>query len=258
MRPEIVAHRGGARLWPENSHTAVRGALALGTDGVEVDVHLTRDGHVVVHHDARLGRTVLGQGRIRDLEKDALQGLPLLAHEEERIPLLDEVCALFATGEALLSVEIKNTSTGSPYPRVAETVLAALAPLGERGRVLVHAFDWRILERLRRATPTVAVAANISRRTVRRHDNDFLRALRAVHRRGFDHVNVDRRLLDDHSHDFCRKLGFTISVWTVNTEEELARIMDLGVDYITTDVPDLAMSVRAERFDSRSSRSASG
>lgn len=247
MNTAIVAHRGGALLWPENSLGAVRGALALGADGVEVDVHLTKDGHLVVHHDARLGRTVLGQGRIRDLERAALDHLPLVARATERIPTLSDVAALFEGNGALLSVEIKNAATGSPYPRIAETMLDSLSALGGRDRVLVHAFDWRILERLRKTDPDIPTAANISRRSVRRNGGDVLATLRRVRERGFNHANLDHRLLNEEVRDLCRSLGMAITTWTPNREADLLRALDLGVDYIATDVPDLALRMRADR-----------
>src|SRR5688572_6883761 len=64
-RPLVAAHRGGAALWPENSLTAFRGAIALGIDALEFDVHLTADGEVVVIHDATLDRTTTGRGAVR-------------------------------------------------------------------------------------------------------------------------------------------------------------------------------------------------
>jgi len=246
MSPAIVAHRGGALLWPENSLAAIHGALALGADGVDVDVHLTRDGRVVVHHDARLGRTVVGEGRIRDLEHAVLTNLPLVAEPTGRIPLLDDVARMFASEHALLSVEIKNGATGSPYPRVVEAVLGSLAPLTDKSRLLVHAFDWRTLERLHRADPNIATAANIEKRTVKRYGG-LEETIAAARARGFDHINIDHRMIDERARDAARDAGMLITTWTVNRDVDITRMMELGVDYIATDVPNHAIEMRRAR-----------
>ena len=77
-RPLCFAHRGGAALWPENTLLALRGAVELGVSYLETDVHLTRDGHLVVFHDQRLERTTDGYGFIRDFSLSELQELCLL------------------------------------------------------------------------------------------------------------------------------------------------------------------------------------
>ena len=65
----VAAHRGGSALWPENSLRAVRGAVGLGVDALEFDVHLTSDGEVIVLHDPTLDRTTTGRGAVRDLTR---------------------------------------------------------------------------------------------------------------------------------------------------------------------------------------------
>src|SRR5574342_839110 len=98
----LAAHRGGALLWPENSLLAFRSALALGADFIEFDVHLSRDGEVVVIHDPTLGRTTTGSGPVKDRTVAELRALRLKdrtgAVTEETVPTLDEVATVAARG----------------------------------------------------------------------------------------------------------------------------------------------------------------
>ena len=148
-RPAIAAHRGGARLWPENSLTAFRGALGLGVDLVELDVHQTRDGEVVVVHDPTLDRTTTGRGAVRDLTWAELAPVVIRGTADERLPRLAEVLALLQPTPVGLLLEIKTGPGATRYPGIEERVLALVQAAGLADRTTVMAFDWTILERLR-------------------------------------------------------------------------------------------------------------
>src|SRR5262245_40681936 len=114
MPARIAAHRGGARLWAENSLLAFRNAIALGCDLVEFDVHLAADGGVVVVHDATLERTTDGEGAVAacttaDLRRWRLRG-PDGRLTDERLPMLDDVLRVAAASRTPLLVEVKGPS----------------------------------------------------------------------------------------------------------------------------------------------------
>src|SRR5258705_4348638 len=114
----LAAHRGGALLWPENSLLAFRNATALGADFIEFDVHLSRDGEVMVIHDATLDRTTTGAGPVRERSAAELKALRLKdrsgAVTAETVPTLDEVVAVAAKRRMLL--EIKVDAGKARYP----------------------------------------------------------------------------------------------------------------------------------------------
>ena len=120
IAPLFAAHRGGAALWPENSLLAFRNALALGADYLELDVHLTRDGEVMVIHDATLERTTTGSGPVRERTAAELGALRLKdrsgAVTAEPVPTLDEVVALAAAGKRQMLLEIKTDERRRRYP----------------------------------------------------------------------------------------------------------------------------------------------
>lgn len=112
---QIMGHRGAPREEPENTRRSLRRALEIGVDAVEVDVHLSRDGRVVVIHDDTVDRTTNGHGRVRDLTFAELRKLD--AGKGERLPSLEEVIDL-VRGRAHLVVEVKDPEAGLPVLRI--------------------------------------------------------------------------------------------------------------------------------------------
>src|SRR5262249_30268114 len=106
----VAAHRGGALIWPENSLLAFRNAVSLGADFLEFDVHLSKDGEVIVIHDPTLDRTTTGTGPVRERTLAELKTLKLKdragAGTEESIPTLDDVVAVAAAGKRRMLLEI--------------------------------------------------------------------------------------------------------------------------------------------------------
>ncbi len=181
-----IAHRGGAALMPENSLSAFADAIARGMDGAELDVQLTRDGHVVVFHDFRLKPDLCrGEGgtwlapptpKIVDLSLSELEVIdvgrarpggeyarnhPLLeAQDGERIPLLAEVIELarHAPERFRLFVELKSSFTdpalSAPPERLAEKTLSVVADAGFLDHTIFVGFDWRGLRRIKVLAPS--------------------------------------------------------------------------------------------------------
>lgn len=242
-RPAIAAHRGGARLWPENSLTAFRGALGLKADLVELDVHQTRDGEVVVVHDPTLERTTTGRGAVRDLTWAELAAVTVRGTAEERLPRLAEVLALLQPAPAGLLLEIKAGPGGDRYPGIEERVLGLVEAAGLAPRTTVMAFDWRILERLRALSMSIRLTGLLSQRGAERMGGIGSAALR-LRALGVNDLGIEQTLLTPAAVSAARDAGLSIGVWTVNEPEELRRALAAGVDYVTTDRPDLALRLR--------------
>ncbi len=237
-RPQVAAHRGGALLWPENSLVAFRGALGLGVDLLELDVHLTKDGEAVVIHDPTLERTTTGRGAVRDHTAAELAALG--------VPRLRDVLELLRWSRAGLLLEIKAGLQGARYPGIEAKVLASLGEAGLTDRTTLMAFEWDTLERLRRLSPTVRLTGLLTGRGAERLGGVRLAAerLRAL---GATDLGIERTLLAPEAIDADRAAGLTIGVWTVNEPEELRAALASGVDYVTTDRPDLALALREGR-----------
>lgn len=233
--PQVAAHRGGALLWPENSLTAFRGALALGVDLLELDVHLSRDGEAVVIHDPTLDRTTTGRGAVRDHTAAELAGVG--------VPRLREVLDLLRGARAGLLLEIKVGVEGARYPGIEEKILGLLAETSLTDRTTVMAFEWDTLERLRARSPTVRLTGLLSRRGAERLGGVRVAAERLQALKAND-LGIERTLLSDEAVAAARAAGLTIGVWTVNEPGELRAALAAGVDYVATDRPDLALQLR--------------
>jgi len=245
-RPLVAAHRGGALLWPENSLTAFRGALALGVDLLELDVHLSRDGEVVVIHDPTLERTTTGRGAAADHAAADLAAIALRGAGGEGVPRLRAVLDLAKPTPVRLLVEIKVGVDRGRYAGIEAKVLGLLRDTGLLERTTVMAFEWDTLERLRALDPTARLTGLLSRRGAEQQGGIRAAAERLA-RLGANDLGIERTLLSPDAVAAARAAGLTIGVWTVNDAEDLRRALDSGVDYVTTDRPDLALQLRGAR-----------
>jgi glycerophosphoryl diester phosphodiesterase len=244
-RTRIAAHRGGSLLWPENSLLAFENALKLGVAYLECDVHLSRDGEVVVLHDATLDRTSTGRGAVgeltlADIRRLRLRSGPDAVPIDQAPPTLGDLLSL-AAGRARLLVEIKPSKNG-PYQGVEERILALLGSHQMLADTLVMAFDPGHLERLRALHPTVRLGGLLSARQVSEGRSvaelfDNVAAVKGVFV-GLQHTLVDAQVMER-----ARQRGLMVGVWTVNDEGAMRRALGLGVDILISDRPDVAMEL---------------
>jgi len=234
----VAAHRGGAALWPENSLLAFRSALALGVDALELDLHLTADGEVVVLHDPSLDRTSTGTGAVRDLKLAELAAMRLKTREgavtAERVPTFAQVLDLVAPTSVELLPEIKVDTNRQRYDRIEEKVLALIRARGLLPRTIIQAFQVETIRRLRELEPTAGTMLL---------ERDRARPAEAVRRArelGATDLGMNHRLIDTDVMNAARAAGIRVAAWTVNEEADIRRMVDLGVDMVMSDRPDLA------------------
>lgn len=252
-RPRVMGHRGAAGVLPENTLASFRAALDAGADVLEMDVHGTQDGHVVVFHDATLDRTTDGSGEVRALSLDELRRLdasarfaPAPGHEAApfdgplRVPTFDEVLAAFP--EARLNVEIKQAE-----PVLEEAVLALLDRHQARGRVLLAAENAVIARRIRAMAPDVltGMSAEDVYGFLTSLDDPAYRApgyaLQVPVRFGDMPIVTPQTVARAHA------LGMEVHVWTIDDPAEMEELLAMGVDGLITNVPHVAAEVVARR-----------
>lgn len=241
----LAAHRGGAALWPENSLLAFRNAIALGADFIEFDVHLSKDGQLVVIHDPTLERTTTGAGPVKDRTVAELKAVRLKdrtgAVTGETVPTLDEVVAVAAQGKRRMLLEIKVDAARARYPGIEEKVLALLDRHGMAASTVVMAFGAPTWRRVRELRPDIATCALYSARSLAgislSAELAMLRAA-AVPFVGIEHTVVDAATVAE-----ARKAGIGVGAWTVNDAVEMQRVIDSGAAILITDQPDLAKTL---------------
>jgi glycerophosphoryl diester phosphodiesterase len=251
-RPLVVAHRGGAGLAPENSLAAFRQALDLGVDALELDVHLSRDGELVVIHDPTLERTTSGSGPVAARPWADLAALRLKSgfpgrFQDERLPRLDDVLALAAGRPGLrVQVEIKG-GAGDFYPGIEAKVVGAIERRALADRVIAIAFEDETLRRLRALRPSLTTYGLTSPRRLDQRGQDLAGYLAAMQALGVAGVGLDQRLVTLEVVAEARRRGLRIGAWTVNDPEAMRRFAGMELDFITTDRPDLLKAVLSGR-----------
>jgi len=240
----VAAHRGGAAVWPENSLLAFRQALALGVDALEFDLHMTADGEVVVIHDPTLERTTTAAGRVRALKLADLAGARLKTRDgavtDEGIPTFAQVLDLASKGSAELLPEIKVDADRRRYDGIEEKVLALLRARGLLSRATIQAFQPETIRRLRELEPKARTMLLVARGDVERDRARPAQAVRRAHDLGATDLGMNHRLIDADVMTAARATGIRVSAWTVNDEPDIRRMIDLGVDIVMSDRPDLA------------------
>jgi glycerophosphoryl diester phosphodiesterase len=216
-RPNVIAHRGASGYEYENSRAAFRRAIMLDADGVELDVHATRDGAIVVHHDP----DVPGVGPIASLTLDEVKQVRI--RNGETLPLLQEVLELL--GDHDVWVEVKG------LPAAHDRALLAVLDAGPAPhRYAVHSFDHRIIRRLGEARPALARGILLSA-----YLDDSVSALNGV---GATTLWQEWRLVDQELVNAIHAAECRIIAWTVNEVGDLEHLARLGVDGLCGNYPD--------------------
>lgn len=240
----ITGHRGARNLWPENSLTGFRNVLALDVDAIELDVHLTDAGELIVIHDATLDRTVEGTGPVRALTQQARASLRL-KDSGDGIPTLDEVLSVLASsGDRKLHVEIKSDAEGRPYPGIVEKVAAQITRFGLEGRSYLTSFDVSVLEECRRLAPGIGRLVSVNGAWA--HKQGGLKAFLSQVDGLVDVVAVHHELMEAEWELVTATLPLDrLCVWTLNDATLIGKWLARGIGHLTSDSPDLALKLRA-------------
>lgn len=233
-RPILLAHRGASAEAPANTLVAFRLAAEMGADGVELDVHLTRDGRAVVIHDDTVTSVTGAPGRVREMTVEEIQSLDAgsyfsPAFRGERIPTLEEVLDVLRP-DMVVNVELKGASARTEgLEREVVRILQARQMLD---RVIISSFNPFRLWRTRRLEPRLPRAMLHGPGTP-----VFVRRLWFLPLVRPDALHPHYTLVDAAYMDRARRWGMRVNVWTVDDAREARRLLDLGVDGIITNDP---------------------
>jgi glycerophosphoryl diester phosphodiesterase len=236
---KIISHRGASAYAPENTLKAFRLAVEMGSKDFEFDVHQTRDGILVVHHDYSLHHTSGSDVKIGDLTWAELKKINVARHYRadrafQYVPRLEEVIDIIGPVADWLNFEVKND--GNVYPGIEEKLLAFIkSKPGLFEKTVVSSFDHGTLKRFRERShdlklaylghglSTVLLLPALKKAKAVRAVNFHL-ALRIAFR-----INISR----------IKKAGFNVCVYTVNSMKDAKRMQAIGVDGIFTNHPDI-------------------
>lgn len=243
----VIAHRGASKDAPENTLAAFRKALTIGADWIELDVHLSKDGRVVVIHDPVLGRTSTGKGSIREMLWEDLAKLDAgswkdASFADEKIPLLEDVLKL-VQGRAKLLIEIKVDENNELYQGLSKAVLAIVEQYQAQDWCILQAFDTGYLEETTSLAPEQVYHKLIV---------DDLKPLPIYidlgwklgwldRKQGYKALNSYYPLLTPQKISECHEQGLKVYPYTVDDIAAMQLLVHWGVDGLITNDPALAL-----------------
>ncbi|MEB2630849.1 glycerophosphodiester phosphodiesterase [Peribacillus frigoritolerans] len=233
--PIKIGHRGASGYCPENTMASYKKAIELGADFLEVDIHLSKDDVLVVHHDPTLDRTTNGKGNLRDYTAAELKELDAGSwyhsrYKNERIPLLREVLENFGSEVGIL-IELKHPSA---YPGIEEKLAEELGEFQEcstsKNKIMVHSFDMESMKRFHQLMPDIQVGVLIKRRI----NDQKLREIAEF----ASFLNPKQTILSTKLQMRIQKHGMKVFTWTVNNKKQIHMFKMMQVDGIISDFPD--------------------
>ncbi|BCB18916.1 glycerophosphodiester phosphodiesterase family protein [Bosea sp. ANAM02] len=242
----IIGHRGARNIWAENSLSGFRNVCGLGVDAVELDVHLSSDGEIMVIHDPLLDRTTDHKGPVAHLSRAALAKVTLDDTLGETIPTLPEVLDVFGPAGIELEIEMKMDAFGNPYPGLLDRVIALVEARKMASRVVLTCFVPEVIEEIRAKAPHMRRLASVDRRSCEAFGGVDRTLQRFVDLGCI--IAVEQSLLR-----LCvdRAVGIVgrdkLGAWVPNTVRELDFWLGQPISQITSDRPDLALMLRAAR-----------
>ncbi len=248
----VFAHRGGGGLLPENTLLAFEDSAKLGVDFLELDIHATSDGALVVMHDAAVDRTTDGRGKISEMTLDAAKKLDAgdkfspddgktfpFRGKGVTIPTLAEV--FDALPEMNFNIEPKQQT-----PSIIKPLCNLIRARKMTEKIIVGSFNQKVIDEFRAECPEIATSASpkevseflaLSKTGLSEADNPPMQALQVPE--GLGELSVITR---DFVADAHRK-NLRVHVWTINDTADMRRLIDLGVDGIMTDYPDRLIKI---------------
>ena len=240
-RTLLFAHRGFSGKYPENSPLAFRKVVEeTRADGIESDVHITRDGKLVIFHDPSVERTSNGTGYIKDMTYEELLSLDIGAWKSpafagEHIWTFTQLLEFCRETKLLLNIELKNYEVF--YPELEERVIAEIRAARMEEHVFASSFNHISMQRFKALCPEIETGLL--------YDKPLLDIEQYIQRSSADNMHPRYMLLQYQPEltDLYHSLGMKVNTWTVNDEENMRDMLARGVDCIISNHPDLLCRV---------------
>lgn len=236
----IYAHRGASVFHPENTLEAFSLAVEQGVDGIELDVHLSKDGEIVVAHDERLERVSNGKGYINDRTLDELKSLnfdnSFFGGRTCRIPLLSEVFSLLKPTNITANIELKTTER--LYPELPKKLLDLAEKNAMKNRIIYSSFNHYSLKQLKSLDSGAKIGLL--------YESGMVDPWVYAKYLGADAINPHYYIIAALPEivERCHEHGVAVNVWTVDDPQAIKSMLKNGVDGIITNRPDIAVASR--------------
>ncbi len=231
---KILAHRGASGYAPENTLSSIRKALfEMPCEGIEIDVHFTKDNRLVVIHDDTIDRTTDGKGNVKDFTFEEIRKFNAYGkfrdkYPTEKIPSLDEVLSLVRESGKMINIEIKNGS--SFYPGIEEAVIEKLYEYSLEKTTLLSSFDHSAMKKCKEIDKNIRTGLLCRKRVENPKEYGKIHHADAYNYR---YLCLTRKYVDElHSY------GYEVNCYTPNAKFEINYMIRCGVDTIISNYPD--------------------
>ncbi|AEV68697.1 glycerophosphodiester phosphodiesterase [Acetivibrio clariflavus] len=235
-RPLVIAHRGASAYAPENTLSAIKKAVQMGADGIEIDVQLSKDGHVVVIHDTTVNRTSNGSGKVNSMTLEQLKTLDFGSwfseeFKNEPICTLEEVFGYLKNWNGLINVEIKKEWL--QFNSIEKKVVELIDRFNMRNRIIVSSFSTLSLLTIKRLDKNIRTGILFTSST-----KDFVLLARLFK---IDAIHPWYKDVTKDMKKAAVKGNIKIHTYTVDDVGEMKRLAKIGIDGIITNIPDVAL-----------------
>ena len=234
---KVFAHRGFSGAYPENTMLAFRKAIEAGADGIELDIHESSDGKLVIIHDESLIRTTGVDKLVSDLTLKELVRIKAAKTKDDAfetpIPSFEEFCDFMASnGLFITNVEIKTNNTW--YQDIERKAIDMVRSFGLQDRIIFSSFNWISVMRAKALAPDIECGFLYDGQ---KHEKLAFETKEA----GIQYMHPDYALLDDETVAECKRCNIGLNVWTINTEERMRQLMAWDVNTVITNYPDMCL-----------------
>lgn len=234
IKPLVIAHRGASSLAPENTMAAIDAALKLGVDALEIDIHLSQDGHLVVLHDDTVTRTTSGSGKVRNLTLEQLQELDAgswfgTRFQGERIPTLRQVLEA-VQDKAVLLIELKGKDTEDPLVELVQELNLA-------HQVIFQSFDLRQIEKTKQKAPDIPTLFLVRSFNNGEDLKSAVAFMEQAEKAGASGLALRHNLFSPQIMTLAAERNLMLFVWTVDNKNLLQKFSRAGVQGIITNRP---------------------
>lgn len=239
MRTAIFAHRGSKANRPENTLAAFEEAARVQSDGIELDVHLTKDQEVVVMHDEKVNRTTNGTGQIKQFTLRDLQELDAGSwfsgnYRKEKVPTLKEVLELLSDYSGVINIELKTDR--NVYPGIEERVVRIVDAYRANLPVVYSSFNHESLIRLKKTDASADVALLLWERLA--EPWRYTQQVGATAQHLWEPSAFSDTAKQLHQHNI------KVRAWTVNKPKHMQLAFQMRLDALITDYPEVALDLR--------------
>lgn len=237
------AHRGASGYYPENTMTAFLKAVELGADGIETDVHLTKDGELVIIHDEKVDRTTNGKGYVKDYTLKEIRNLDAGSFKgkqfkREKIPVLEELLELIKDKDIKINIELKTDIIW--YSGIEEKVINKIHEYGIANKTIISSFNHYSVFKCKEIDKSVKTGLLYMEGLFEPQLYAKIVGAEAIHPYFYaiDNKEVINRV---------KEAGILINAWTINEEKYMRRFLDYGIDGIMTNYPDKLKKLMEEK-----------